>query len=197
MVLTYIAISAAVVMALAAVFLYTQYIKYRNEVAGRKALLEDTGVIIDIAPDKIESVRESVLQCVETQKEIMEMTYYSCDNFQKYQGKMAEKIEELYTKGSLQKLCGNIVYLANLAENGAMFSLAREYGLSELELRTCCFIHMGFKWQQTCTADSLTENAYNVRCSRIRKKFSLSKEERIPVFLENYCKAFRSSPSVQ
>lgn len=197
MVLMYAAISALLLLAGIATWLFVQYIKYRRAEIWRKEAIARYGVIMEVAPSVRESVQESVRRSVDAQKEIMHITYYSCDNFQKYQGRISEKMEELYSSGTLQGLCGNIVLLANLAENGALYRLAKEYRLSDLELRTCCFIHMGFKWQQTCTADSLTENAYNVRCSRIRKKFSLAKEERIPVFLEEYCRRYNSSSSGQ
>lgn len=193
MILVYAALPAVLLLAGVALYLLVKCARYRRAEKEREEAIERNGMLVQVAPWNREALREGISQSVVAVKELMDITWYSCDNFQKYQGRIAEKMEELYCSGSLQKLCSNIVYLANLAEDGAFYRLAKEYRLSELELRTCCFIHFGFKWQQTCTADSLTENAYSVRCSRIRKKFSLAKEERIPVFLENWCKGCRSN----
>jgi len=197
MIIVYAAIPALLFLAGVATYLFVQCAKYRRAEKLRLESFGRFGILLEVAPGRRESVKGTVLQCVQAQKELMNLAYYTCDNFLKYQEKISGKMEELYGCGILQNLCGDIVYLANLAENGALYRLAEEYRLSELELRTCCFIHLGFKWQETCTADSLTENAYNVRCSRIRKKFSLAKEERIPDFLEEYCKAASASSSAQ
>ena len=197
MVLMNAAILAVPLLAGIAAWLFVLYMKLRRAEAGRRETVEKYGVLVEVAPGNRAAVKESVLQCAEAKKGIMDLTYYSCDNFKKYQSKVSEKMEELYSSGALQNLCSDVVYLANLAENGVFYKLAKEYRLTELELRTCCFIYLGFKWQHTCTADSLTENAYNVRCSRIRKKFSLTKEERIPDFLEKWCKKYNPNSSVQ
>lgn len=191
------AILAVPLLAGIAAWLFVQYMKLRRAEAVRRETVEKYGVLVEVAPHNKEAVKGSVLKCMEAQREIMDLTYYSCDNFQKYQAKVSENMERLYSTGALQNLCADVVYLANLAENGAFCKLAKEYRLTDLELRTCCFIYFGFKWQHTCTADSLTENAYNVRCSRIRKKFSLSKEERIPDFLEKWCNRHNPNSSVQ
>ena len=137
--------------------------------------------------------RESVQKEVAAQRELMELLYYSCDNFAKHSGTIAEKMEQMYKCGTIQGVCANIVHLANLVENGAMDKLAREYSLTQNEQRICSYIHLGFKWQECCTAESITENAYGVRCSRIRKKLGLSKEEKIPVFIADYCNKVNSS----
>lgn len=197
MVIVYAAIPALLFLAGIATYLFVQCAKFRRAEKQRLESLEKSGVLVEVAPGCRESVKEVVERCVEVRKELMELTYYCCDNFQKYQERISGKMEELYNNGGLQNLCADIVYLANLAENGALYRMAAEYRLTDLELRTCCFIHMGFKWQQICTADTLTGNAYNVRCSRIRKKFSLAKEERIPDFIEEYCKRSISSSSEQ
>lgn len=197
MVLVYVAFPAIFLLAGVTLYLLVRCKKYRRAEKERVEKIEKNGLLVEVAPWNRDAVKEEILQSIEAQKGLMDIIYYSCDNFQKYQGRIAEYMEEMYNCGILGKLCANIVYLANMAENGAFYSLAREYKLSELELRTCCFIYFGFKWQHTCTADSLTENAYSVRCSRIRKKFSLAKEERIPDFLENWCNSQRSSSSGQ
>lgn len=152
----------------------------------RKKETEHTGMSLDQA-------RECVQREVEAQRELMELMYFTCDNFQKHQQSIAEKIAGMYGNGTLQGVCANIVNQANLAENGALYKLAKEYSLTDNELRVCCYIHLGFKWQEICTADTITENAYSVRCSRIRKKLGLSKDERIPVFISEYCNKINSS----
>ena len=180
--------AVALVAGVAVWYFWSRLIRCRKEMAARENLVGKYGVYMQISPLQREGIAESVRKEVEAWRELMQMTYYSCDNFPKYQEKIAETVAGMYEKHMMHNLCGNIVIMANLAEDGAFYKLAEEFKLSDLELRTCCFIHFGFKWQETCTADSLTENAYNVRCSRIRKKMGLAKEERIPDFLSNYCK---------
>ncbi|MBR4882285.1 MAG: hypothetical protein IKU18_00240 [Bacteroidales bacterium] len=189
MVVALVGVSAVALIAGVTVwYLWSRLNDYRRECAAREKLAGKYGVYIEVSPLQKESVADSVRKEVEACRELMHMTYMSCDNFAKYQGNIAETVAGMYENRLLHSLCGNIVIMANLAEDGAFYKLAEEFKLSELELRTCCFIHFGFKWQETCTADTLTENAYSVRCSRIRKKMGLAKEERIPDFLANYCK---------
>ena len=180
--------AVALVAGGAAWYFWNRLNRCRKEIAARDTLAGKCGVYMQISPSQKEGIAESVKKEVEAWRELMHMTYYTCDNFAKYQGKIAETVAGMYENRMMHNLCANIVIMANLAEDGAFYKLAEEFKLSDLELRTCCFIHFGFKWQETCTADSLTENAYNVRCSRIRKKMGLAKEERIPDFLSNYCK---------
>ena len=180
--------AVALVAGVAVWYFWIRLNRCRKEIAEREKLTGKYGVYMQISPSQKEGIAESVKKEVEAWRELMHMTYYTCDNFAKYQGQIAETVAGMYENRMMHNLCANIVIMANLAEDGAFYKLAEEFGLSDLELRTCCFIHFGFKWQETCTADSLTENAYNVRCSRIRKKMGLAKEERIPDFLSNYCK---------
>lgn len=189
MVVALVGVSAVAFIAGVAVwYLWSRLNECRRECVAKEKLAEKYGVYMEVSPLQKESIAQSVKNEVEACRELMQMTYMSCDNFPKYKDNIAETVANMYQKRQLHSLCGNIVILANLAEDGAFYKLAEEFKLSELELRTCCFIHLGFKWQETCTADSLTENAYSVRCSRIRKKMGLAKEERIPDFLENYCR---------
>lgn len=189
MVVALVGVSAVALVAVAAVwYFWSRLRKCRREIAARDELASKYGIYMQISPLQRNNIAGSVKKEVEACRELMQMTYMSCDNFAKYQGNIAETVAGMYENRLLHSLCGNIVIMANLAEDGAFYKLAEEFKLSELELRTCCFIHFGFKWQETCTADTLTENAYSVRCSRIRKKMGLAKEERIPDFLANYCK---------
>ena len=180
--------AVALVAGVAAWCFWSRLNRCRKDIAAREKLTGKYGVYMQISPSQKECIAESVKKEIEACRELMHMAYYTCDNFPKYKEKIAETVAGMYESRMMHNLCGNIVILANLAEDGAFYKLAEEFKLSDLELRTCCFIHFGFKWQETCTADSLTENAYNVRCSRIRKKMGLAKEERIPDFLSNYCK---------
>ncbi len=197
MVATFIAVAAAVVMSGVACRFHFKYKKLKDDQNERNLKLQKNGVYLEVLQQEREKVRESVRSNAATVAALMNVAYYSCDNFPKYQSNVMEKFACLYEAGALQGLTDNIVCMANLAENGAFYKLSHDFGLTELELRTCCFIYFGFKWQETCTADSLTENAYNVRCSRIRKKLGMEKEMKIPEFLENWCSSFRISSSEQ
>ena len=180
--------AVALVAGVAAWYLGSRLSKCRREMAAMEKQAEKYGVRMSVSPQMKEKIHESVWNEFEACRELMNITYYSCDNFIKYQGQIAEGIAGMYEKRMIHNLCGNIVVMANLAEEGAFYRMAEEFKLTDLELKTCCFIYFGFKWQETCTADSLTENAYSVRCSRIRKKLGLAKEERIPDYISNYCK---------
>lgn len=136
---------------------------------------------------------ESLQKRADALKLFYEQMYYSCDNFAKYAGKLQEYFQENYPQGGMRDFTADIVYSVDAVKSGALSRMAVEYGLTDLELRTCCFIHLGFTWQQTCAAELLTENAYNVRCSRIRKKLRLDKDERIPDFLNRYFAAHSSA----
>lgn len=193
MVLGYIAISAIVVLSGIVWYMYVELLRLRKQKKEREQFASKYGTMVEVSPIRAQEIREYALREVEGLKEIMDMTYYACDNFSKYQADVSVKLSGMYDKKLLQGLCYNIVSLANMVEQGALYKLSEEFNLTELELRTCCFIHLGFKWQETCTADSLTENAYNVRCSRIRKKLGLSKDEKIPVFISEYCNRYTSA----
>lgn len=197
MVVVCLAMAAALFSAAVAWYMRMKYLELKRESDRKNRLLEKFGIYTEILQGREDVIRKRIRGNADTIAKLMDIAYYSCDNFQKYQGAISEKFAKLYGSGALQELSSNIVYMANAAENGAFYALSTEYDLTELELRTCSFIYFGFKWQETCTADSLTENAYNVRCSRIRKKFGMAKEERIPVFLENWCRKYKSSSSVQ
>ena len=192
-----VAMAATLFSAAVAWYMYVKYLELKRESDRKNRLLEKFGLYTEVLQGREEVMRKGIRGNADTIAKLMDIAYYSCDNFQKYRSEIAEKFAALYSSGALQELSSNIVYLANVAENGAFYALSTEYDLTELELRTCCFIYFGFKWQETCTADSLTENAYSVRCSRIRKKFGMAKDERIPVFLENWCRKYNSSSSGQ
>ena len=192
-----VAMAATLFSAAVAWYMYVKYLELKRESDRKNRLLEKFGLYTEVLQGREEVMRNGIRGNADTIAKLMDIAYYSCDNFQKYRSEIAEKFAALYSSGALQELSSNIVYLANVAENGAFYALSTEYDLTELELRTCCFIYFGFKWQETCTADSLTENAYSVRCSRIRKKFGMAKDERIPVFLENWCRKYNSSSSGQ
>lgn len=197
MVVACVAMAATLFSAAVAWYMYVKYLELKRESDRKNRLLEKFGLYTEVLQGREEVMRNGIRGNADTIAKLMDIAYYSCDNFQKYRSEIAEKFAALYSSGALQELSSNIVYLANVAENGAFYALSTEYDLTELELRTCCFIYFGFKWQETCTADSLTENAYSVRCSRIRKKFGMAKDERIPVFLENWCRKYNSSSSGQ
>lgn len=197
MIATFIAVAAAVVMSGVAYWCHFNYRKLKECQNERSMKLQKNGVYLEVLQQEQEKIRESIKSNGSTVAALMNAAYYSCDNFPKYQANVTEKFAGLYESGALQGLTDNIVCMANLAENGAFYKLSEDFGLTELELRTCCFIYFGFKWQETCTADSLTENAYNVRCSRIRKKLGMEKDMKIPEFLENWCSACRISSSGQ
>ena len=86
-----------------------------------------------------------------------------------------------------------MAFSADLAVGGALSCMGAEYGLTDIEQRTCCFIYLGFTWQQTCTAELISENAYNVRCSRVRKKLGLDKDDRIRDFIAAYCSRYATA----
>ena len=149
--------------------------------------LSSFGMVVKLAPSMAMEMEETLQKRVEALKLFYEQMYYSCDNFSKYAGKLSGYFQENYPQGGIRDFTADIVYSTDLARQGAFSRMAMEYCLTNLELRTCCFIHLGFTWQQTCAAELLTENAYSVRCSRIRKKFGLGKEEKIPDFIAKYC----------
>ena len=134
-------------------------------------------------------MEEALQKRAEALKQFYEQMYYSCDNFPKYAGKLSGYFQENYPQGGIRDFTADIVYSTDLVRQGALSRMAMEYRLTDLELRTCCFLHLGFTWQQTCAAELLTENAYSVRCSRIRKKLKLGKDEKMPDFINRYCAA--------
>lgn len=135
-----------------------------------------------------EVIKESVAPRYETLKKFYQLLYLVCDNFPKHSDKIARFVADAYSDSSVSNLCSDIVHVTNLCEGGAINKMAQQFNLTEIETKTCCFIYWGFKWQQTCLVENITENAYNVRCSRIRKKFNLSKEETVPAFIEKFCR---------
>ena len=165
------------------------YIRLRRRV---KRLLSE-GVFLGIGPKERETLKEITYRRFAIVHNMYEMLFLTCGNSPKYNGKLADYLAQEYTSGRVGALSEDIVYSLNLCEGGALYKMASEYGLTDLELRTCCYIHAGFKWQQTCTAENLTENAYSVRCSRIRKKLRMEKDEKIPEFIRNYCKQHSNS----
>ena len=140
-----------------------------------------------MSPSARSAVNEALMLRVRSLQEFYEQVYYSCDNFPKYAGKLSGYFSETYKEGKLRNLTADLAFSADLAEGGAFSAMKTEYGLTDVELRTCCFIYLGFTWQQACTAELISENAYNVRCSRVRKKLSLEKDDRIRDFIAAYC----------
>ena len=136
----------------------------------------------------LDAIKEAASRKYSLLKGFYQMLYMVCDNFPKHSDKISHYFAKAYSSGSLSDLCADIVYVTNMCEGGAIDKLAASYRLTDVETRTCCFIYWGFKWQQTCLVENLTENAYSVRCSRIRKKFNLTKDETIPAFVENFCR---------
>ena len=197
MVATYIAIPVSVALAAVAGFMYKKLLGFKRQKQNVEFFRDRYGVYMDVAPQKVALINQDIREGVKALAVLMNMSYYACDNFSRHKEQLVENFSELYSNGSLQTLCKNVVYLANIAGNGAFYKLAAEYRLSDIELETCCFIYFGFRWQETCTAVSITENAYNVRCSRIRKKFGMDKDDRIPDFLENWCRNSNTNSSVQ
>ena len=145
------------------------------------------GMEVRLSPSARAAVNEALKLRVRSLQELYEQVYYSCDNFPKYAGKMSGYFSESYNEGKLRDLAADLAFSADLAEGGALSALGAEYGLTDVELRTCCFIYLGFTWQQACTAELISENAYNVRCSRVRKKLGLEKDDRIRDFIAAYC----------
>ena len=133
-------------------------------------------------------IKGSVAGRYETLKRFYHLLYLVCDNFPKYQDRIVQFVSLAHSDGSVSNLCSDIVHVTKLCEGGSIEKLAQQYKLTDVETRTCCFIYWGFKWQQTCLVENLTENAYNVRCYRIRKKFNLAKEETVPAFIEKFCR---------
>lgn len=170
-----------VVSVVAALFLFFLLLKERK----RKVLDLDS---ID--------VKGQVASRADALKAFYELVYYSCDNFPKYADKLSGYLSQGYEDGSFGNFMADIVPAVNLAEKGAIDRMAEEFALTDLDIRTCCYIHLGFTWQQACTAERISENAYNVRCSRIRKKLGLDKDETISGFMAAYCLKY-SNPSGQ
>ncbi len=173
--------SLSLLAALVAVFMY---VRLRRRVG--RALSQN--MFVGMQPKVREEVMDVTYRRFAVLHNIYEMLYLTCNNSPKQNIKLAGYLEEEYKNGRLGVLSDDIVYSLNLCEGGALMKMASDYGLTDIELKTCCYIHVGFKWQQTCTAENITENAYSVRCSRIRKKLRLEKDERIPDFIESYCR---------
>ena len=177
-------VAVAAVCAVAAVSMVLVLVcRTRNE---RRRLMS-LGMTVRLTPSSARRVEDALQRRAEALKLFYGQMYYSCDNFPKYAGKLSGYFQENYPNGGIGDFAADIVYAVDVARQGAFSRMALQYGLTDLELRTCCFIHLGFTWQQTCAAELLTENAYSVRCSRIRKKFGLGKEEKIPDFIAKYC----------
>lgn len=134
------------------------------------------------------TIKEAAARKYDTLKGFYQLMYLVCDNFSKHSDTLCRFAAQAFSNGSISDLCSDIVHVTNMCEGGAIEKMAKEFKLTDIDTRTCCFIYWGFKWQQTCLVENLTENAYNVRCSRVRKKFNLAKEETIPAFVENYCR---------
>lgn len=155
-------------------------VKMKREMAG--------GMYVRITPEVREELGEELAARFEAIRKIYSTLYLTCDNFPRNREKLADAVAESFEDRSIFALCNDIVQVTNMCEGGAICRMGQEYRLTPLELRTCCFIYWGFRWQETCTVESLTENAYNVRCSRIRRKLYLEKDERIPDFIADYCR---------
>ena len=183
---------AAVVAALAVsifVLLLRKFMLERRRLAAGE-------VIVKSSVASAQQLNLALEKRVEALKLFYEQMYYTCDNFPKYAGRMEEYFTENYSNGGIRDFAADIVYITDVARNGAITRLAMEFGLSDLETRTSCFLYHGFTWQQTCAAELLTENAYSVRCSRIRKKLGLGKDDKIPDFIKRYCDS-HTIPSAQ
>lgn len=146
------------------------------------------GVSYKVSPQERERIREMISKRFSVIHNIYGLLFYTCNNNPKYKDQLTEYLVQEFSSGAIRNLSNDIIYIADLGEGGNLSRMACEYGLTEQELRTCCYIHLGFNWRQTCTAENLTENAYNVRCSRIRKKFLMDRDERLPAFIEEYCR---------
>lgn len=174
---------AAVCAALAVSLFVVLICRIRRE----RSSLSSMGMVVKLSASSENELADALEKRADALKKFYEQMYYSCDNFPKYAGKLSGYFQENYHNGGIGDFAADIVYAVDVARQGAFSRMALQYGLTDLELRTCCFIHLGFSWQQTCAAELLTENAYSVRCSRIRKKFGLGKEEKIPDFIAKYC----------
>ena len=146
--------------------------------------------MIHISPLVQHNLKSQMQSRAKVLKEFYENVYYSCDNFPKYAGKLSGYLSKSFEDGSLKDFVADMVFVVNIAEGGAFEKMAKEYSLTESDVRTCCYIHLGFTWQQACTAEKITENAYNVRCSRVRKKLGLEREEKIADFVAHYCSRY-------
>ena len=177
-------VAVAAVCAAAAIFMVVVLVW---RIWRERKRLNSLGMAVKLTPSSARMVEDALQRRAEALKLFYGQMYYSCDNFPKYAGKLSGYFQENYHNGGIGDFTADIVYAVDVARHGAFSRMALQYGLTDLELRTCCFIHLGFSWQQTCAAELLTENAYSVRCSRIRKKFGLGKEEKIPDFIAKYC----------
>ncbi len=146
--------------------------------------------MMHISPLEQHNLKSQMQSRAKVLKEFYENVYYSCDNFPKYAEKLSGYFSKSFEDGSLKDFVADMVFVVNVAEGGAFEKMAKEYALTESDIRTCCYIHLGFTWQQACTAEKITENAYNVRCSRVRKKFGLERDEKISDFLAHYCSRY-------
>ena len=158
----------------------------RGRWCGRKKLY-NKGMEVRMSPSVRDAVNEALNLRARSLQEFYGQIYFSCDNFPKYAGKLSGYMSESYQEGKFRDLAADLVYSVDLAQMGAFSAMGAEYGLTDVELRTCCFIYLGFTWQQACTAELISENAYNVRCSRVRKKLGLEKDDRIRDFIAAYC----------
>lgn len=175
------------VAACCAVLAVSLFVVLMSRIRRERRNLSSLGMVVKLSPSSARGLEDALQRRVDALRQFYEQMYYSCDNFPKYAGKLSGYFQENYTNGGMRDFAADIVYAVDVARHGAFSRMAHEYGLTELELRTCCFIYLGFTWQQTCAAELLTENAYSVRCSRIRKKLGLEKDEKIPDFIKRYC----------
>lgn len=179
----------ALLLIILIVLLYL-YIKYKKrDVVLEKELL-DYGVSVRLSHKERKSLKKGLERRFSIIKEMSYTYYLSCDNFSMHRESLANTFTQIKENNSIGNLCSDIVAVSNLCVNGAFSALAVRYKLTPQETRACCFLYWGFKWQQTCTLEGISENAYYVKCSRIRKKFGLTKDEDIPTFIKNFTDSF-------
>lgn len=179
-----------IILCIVSVTLLVLYLKYKrrwNLVEGNYA---QYGVYVKLSKQERRHLKESLEGRFAMVKDLTQSFYLSCDNFYRYKESIVRKLNILHKRGNVGDICKDIVAITNLCENGAFYAMAEKYRLTPGELKTCCYIYWGFKWQQTCTLEKISENAYFVKCSRIRRKFNLSKDDDILSFISNFTHSF-------
>lgn len=182
-------LAIAILFLLSLIFLVL-FLKYKRREDCMHRELEENGICMQISDKKIEELKMEMGERFDFIKEFSQLYYMNCDNFYMHRDSLAKAMEQFAERKGIGSLCRDIVTVSNLCMGGAIDALSTQFGLSLAETRVCCFLYWGFKWQQTCTLEGISENAYFIKCSRIRRKLGLTKDEDIPTFINSFMRSF-------
>lgn len=187
---TELAFFAVAVSFIVSFFLLLLLLKYRSGYRLMQREIDQRGICVRVSDKKSEELKMEMGERFELIKEITQIYYMNCDDFFMHRESIARALDMIAKEKGIGALCKDIVTVSNICEGGAIDALTAQFNLSPGETRVCCFLYWGFKWQQTCTIEGISENAYFIKCSRIRKKLGLTKEEDIPTFLNSFMHSF-------